>query len=106
MLPKDINDREHRKFKEVSGEPAVRVTEADSTLEVATKKYFMIEVLEDSGNTYLGMQASDGAWLFKKITATNVFTYATIENNASVTSYTDAKTNYLTLTYGTPQEAF
>lgn len=106
MLPQDINDREHGKFEEVSGQPAVRVTEADTTAEGKTKKYYLVEVLEDSGNTYLGKQASDGAWLFQKITSADAFTYATIENNATITSYNLAKTNYLTLTYGTPPEAF
>lgn len=105
-LPQDINDREHRKFEEVSGQPAVRITEADTSTTSSAKKYYLIEVLTDSGNTYLGKQANDNAWLFQKITSTNVFTYATIENNATVTTYTLAKTNYLTLTYGTPPEAF
>ena len=105
-LPQDINDREHRKFEEVAGKTAVVVTGADTTSESAVKHFYLVEVLEDSGNTYLGKQASDETWLFMKITATNVFTYATIENNASVETYNEAKTNYLTLTYGTPPEAF
>jgi len=105
-LPKDINDREHRKFEEVSGLPAVRITEADTTSEAATKKYYLVEVLEDSGNTYLGKQAKDSSWLFQKITSTNAFTYATIKNNTTVANYTAAKAAYTTLTYGTPPEAF
>lgn len=105
-LPQDINDREHRKFEEVAGQPAVRVTEADTTSQGATKKYFLKEVLTDSGNTYLGKQATDQAWLFQKITSTNAFTYATIKNNSTVTDYTSAKSAYTSLTYGTPPEAF
>lgn len=105
-LPSDINDREHRKFSEVSGGVAVRVTEVDTSTEAATKKYFIVEVLSDSGNTYLGKQANDQAWLFQKITSTNAFTYATINNNPAVADYAAAKAIYTTLTYGTPQEAF
>jgi len=105
-LPADINDREHRKFEEVAGKTAVIVTEADTSTTSTAKKYYLREVLTDSGNTYLGKQANDSAWLFVKITAANVFSYATIENNATMTSYDLAKTNYLTLTYGTPPDAF
>lgn len=105
-LPPDINDREHRKFEEVAGRPAVRVTEADGASEAAAKKYYIVEVLTDSGNKYLGNQANDGAWLFKKITSTDAFTYATISNNPSVADYASAKASYTTLTYGTPPEAF
>lgn len=105
-LPPDINDREHRKFEEVAGGPAVRTVQADSAIEAAAKKYYIVEGLTDSGNTYLGNQANDGAWLFKKITSTDVFTYATIQNNPSVADYAAAKASYTTLTYGTPPEAF
>lgn len=104
-LPQDINDKEDRKFSEVSGKVAINVSNPDGTT-VQPKKYFYKEKLADSGNTYLLKEAGDGAWLTQKLVdATVVMTYATITNNPTVTSYTAAKTAYLTLTYGTPVEA-
>lgn len=58
--------------------------------------------------TYMGMEDKDGAWYIKKIdTSTGtVFLHATITNNSSVTTYSDAWTARATLTYGDYKNAF
>ena len=105
-LPQDINDKENSKFSEVSGKVAINVSNPDGTT-VNPKKYFYKEKLADSGNTYLLKEAEDGAWLTQKLVdATVTMSYATVKNNPTVTTYTAAKSAYLTLTYGTPPEAF
>ena len=59
----------------------------------------------DATNGYYGLTKPDGTWLVLYKTDTSV-SYATVTNNVSVTSYTDAWTNNTTLTYGRFDEAF
>lgn len=65
----------------------------------------------DSDNTttasteYFGYTKPDGTWLIKKSTATTM-RYATVTNNGSVTTYSDAWAAIATLTYGRFEEAF
>lgn len=61
-------------------------------------------VKTDSGNTYVGEEKKSGEWRFKKITSTNDFTYATVVNNPTKTSYALAYASYTTLTYGDPTD--
>jgi len=58
--------------------------------------------------TYTGKEDKDGNWLVVKIDTTTgtEITYATEANNALVTTYADAWTNHLTLTYGLFSAAF
>jgi len=66
----------------------------------SNSKWFVNDILENGTDTYFGKEDKDGNWLFMKIDTNNNFSYATVTNNSSITSYSSAKTNYLTLTYG------
>jgi hypothetical protein len=59
---------------------------------------------------YIGNEKADGTWMFQKIdgsgTSDPSLRYATVKNNPTVTSYTDALTDYATLTYGLYSQAF
>jgi hypothetical protein len=59
----------------------------------------------DLGDPYFGFTKPDGTWLVLNKSATTV-SYATVTNNGTVTSYTDAWTNKATLTYGRFDQAF
>lgn len=59
----------------------------------------------DVTSGYYGMTKPDGTWLVLKKTEALV-SYATVSNNGAVTTYTNAWTNKLTLTYGRFDEAF
>ena len=104
-LPQDINDKENSKFSEVSGKVAVNVSNPDGTT-VNPKKYYYREPLTDGTDKIYLKEAPDAAWLFLKLTTNSTMSYATVKNNPTVTTYTAAKSAYLTLTYGTPPEAF
>lgn len=58
--------------------------------------------------TYVGKERNDGAWMVTEIDSTTGYaiTYATVANNPSVTTYTDAWTDRATLTYGSFSGAF
>jgi hypothetical protein len=103
MISADLNDREHGKFAEVDGKVAVRVANPDGT-SVSEKKFYYRETLTESTDEYFLYQAADGDWQVYKKGATTM-AYASVKNNPTVTTYDSAKTNYLTLTYGTPPEA-
>lgn len=61
--------------------------------------------IEDGTTSYFGQTTASGAWRVIKVTDTSV-TYATVSNNGTVTSYTDAWTDKETLTYSRFDEAF
>ena len=61
--------------------------------------------VNDMTDEYFGYTKPDGTWLVKKVTDTSV-TYATVSNNGTVTSYTDAWTDKSILNYGRFDEAF
>lgn len=59
--------------------------------------------------TYVGQEDKDGTWKIIKIDETGnfpVFTYASISNNATKTTYSDAWTDRVTLTYNVYSTAF
>jgi hypothetical protein len=58
--------------------------------------------------TYIGMENEDGTWYIKRINTLSgtAFAHATETNNNSYTTYSDAWSNRLTLTYGDYSEAF
>lgn len=61
--------------------------------------------ISDGATSYFGKTTSDGQWQIVKVTDTSV-SYATVSNNGTVTSYTDAWTAKNTLNYGRFDEAF
>ncbi len=75
------------------------------TASASTLADFNVNDIEESTTSYFGYTKPDGTWLVKELTDTSV-SYATVTNNATVTSYTDAWTDRLTLTYGRFDEAF
>ncbi len=59
--------------------------------------------------TYIGKEDADGAWLIMKIdesTNPTAFTYATVLNNPTLTSYALGWAGRTTATYGTYAEVF
>jgi hypothetical protein len=96
--------------------PTGAATEAKQDLEILelqkvvknTIKFYTEDVEEDTSNltTYVGKQSVDGQWMIQKIVDTVVGTittttleYATVVNNATITTYADAWTDRATLTY-------
>jgi len=66
---------------------------------------YQVNDIEESTTSYFGFSTSAGEWMIKALTDTSV-SYATVSNNGTVTSYTDAWTDRATLTYGRYDEAF
>jgi hypothetical protein len=58
--------------------------------------------------TYVFRSDADGNYLIQKFVegGNPIAGHATIKNNPTVTTYADAVTNYLTLTYGLYHQAF
>lgn len=67
--------------------------------------YGITKVDDATSIEYYGYTDKDGAWLVKRVTTTDVG-WATVTNNGSVTTFTDAWTNRATLTYGRKDQAF
>ena len=67
--------------------------------------YHLNEIIEGTGYSYLCKETSDGSWLIMRISDTSVFSYASVLNNPTVTTYQDARNNYDTLTYGNWDDA-
>jgi len=88
-------------FVELSADGKVPVTFSSST----DPKDFYVYDIEDGTTSYFGSTNVSGAWMLKSVSDTLV-SYATVTNNGTVTSYTDAWTNRATLTYGRIDEAF
>lgn len=76
----------------------------------ATLKMFETNDVTDKVDnvTKIGKETSNGGWLVLKIDETSgvEIRFATMSNNASVKTYSDAWTNRDTLTYGTYSQAF
>ncbi len=66
---------------------------------------YQVNDIEEATTSYFGFSTTAGDWLVKELTDTSV-AYATVSNNGTVTSYTDAWTDRATLTYGRFDEAF
>lgn len=75
------------------------------TASSSTLADFSVNDIEEDTTSYFGSTKPDGTWLIKSLTDTSVG-YATVTNNVSVTSYTDAWTDRTTLTYGRFDQAF
>lgn len=75
------------------------------TASASTLADFSVNDIEEDTTSYFGYTKPDGTWLVKSLTGTSVG-YATVSNNGTVTSYTDAWTDKLTLNYGRFDEAF
>lgn len=67
--------------------------------------YKTTKIDDVTSTEYYGATNQDGAYLIRRITATDV-QFATIYNNALVTTFNDAWTDRATLTYGRIEEAF
>jgi hypothetical protein len=91
-------------YSDSSDLPSFVTLEADGSIPVSTKDFKVNDIEEDT-TSYYGKSKANGDYLIQKVTATSV-SYATESNNGSVTSYTDAWTNKLTLTYGRYDQAF
>jgi hypothetical protein len=92
--------------------PRLRVG-ADGTLDVEIFNdrtvYATSDIDEASATvTYIGKMDADGAWMVMKIDTSSgtAFTYATIKNNVTLTTYALGWAGRATNTYGTYQEAF
>jgi len=82
---------------------AVRIN-VDPDGNIVPDPFLTVNVETDSGNTYVCEEKKSGEWRFQKITATNGFTYATVTNNPTKTTYALAYASFATLTYGGPTE--
>lgn len=72
---------------------------------------FAINHIDEASDnlTYLGKEDIDGAWMIQRMTTSGTITattFATINNNPDVSSYSEAWDARTTLTYGTYAEAF
>jgi hypothetical protein len=86
----------------------IKVTNPDGSLISsggASAAVYATNDIEEDTTSYFGQTTSDGTWKIIKLTDTSV-SYATVTNNGTVTSYTDAWTDRATLTYGRFDEAF
>ena len=96
-LPISINDLEKGKFRDTIDGPAVAVILSESL----SGAYVTNDLEESAPITYIGK--SNGIdWEVQRLTETGSglnIRYATINNNLTITNYSDAWTNRLTLTY-------
>ena len=73
-------------------------------------RYHLNDLYEDSDVMYLGQEASEDDWIIVEMDKSdpNVinFRYATVNNNATITTYSDAWSGRATLTYERYVEAF
>ena len=99
-----VNDQGIAQPLTVDGTGALQIT-GSITASSSTLADFSVNDIEEDTTSYFGLTKPDGTWLIKSLTATSV-AYATVSNNGTVTSYTDAWTDRATLTYGRFDEAF
>jgi len=106
----DFLFREHKKISDEKG--AKRVVVLDSSGEQITDfgARFGANDVESASSTltYVGKEDASGAWLIMKIDESSgtSIQYATVSNNPTVTSYSNAWSNRATLTYGDYSDAF
>lgn len=90
------------------GNPVSDLNPLPVSATLSLSEYYVEDVEEDTATntTYVGKQTDAGIWLVQKIVETTVGTittttiqYATILNNATVLTYSDAWTNRASLTY-------
>lgn len=75
------------------------------TASASTLADFSVNDIEEDTTSYFGYTKPDGTWLVKSLTATSVG-YATVSNNGTVTSYTDAWTDRAILIFERFDQAF
>lgn len=91
--------------------PTGASTSANQTL-ILNELKFHTNHLDDyttTNVTYIGQEDKDGTWRLIKIDETGnfpVFTYASVSNNATLTTYTLAWTGRVTATYAIYSSAF
>jgi len=93
MISTDIRDNELKKFRDSADGPVVAVT--------LSSDYITNDLDEVAQVTYVG-KSNGTNWIVQKVTETGSdlsIRYATILNNSLYTTYSDAWTNRLTLTY-------
>lgn len=65
--------------------------------------YATIDVIEEpNGDLYVGSENQEGKWYFKRVQEVGpemFLRYANVSNNINISSYTEARNNYLTLAY-------
>lgn len=88
---------------DADGLQGVRI-QVDSSGNLVVDDFMTNNVETNSGNTYIGEEKKSGEWRFKKITSTNGFSYATVVNNPTKTSYALAYASFSTLNYGDPTQ--
>lgn len=96
-LPVSINDLEKGKFRDTAEGPAVAVVLSESL----SSAYVTNDLDDASPITYIG-KSNGASWEVQKVTETGSdlsIRYATISNNLTITNYSDAWDNRLTLTY-------
>lgn len=93
------------RLKPIPGSIKVTNTAGEDIGASPTLADFSVNDIEDDTTSYFGFTKPDGTWLVKELTNTSV-AYATVSNNGTVTSYTDAWTDRATLTYGRFDGAF
>lgn len=86
-----------------NGLQAVRI-EVDSSGHLVQDEFYVRNVEENSGNIYVCREKKSGEWQFQKISSTKSFSYATVTNNPTKTTYDLAYASYLDLTYEGPTE--
>lgn len=82
-----------------------KVKKGETALTGSQDVDYSVNDIEEGTTSYFGKTNSNADWLIVKVTDTSV-SYATVLNNGTVTSYTDAWTDKATLTYGRKDEAF
>lgn len=71
-----------------------------------TAGFGLFKVDENGTDTYITKEKADGTWMVMKIDSTVAATYATINNNPTILTATQAQANILTLTYNVLSVAF
>jgi hypothetical protein len=73
----------------------------------AMGEYQMNDKIDAGDVTYIGMEDAEGNWIIQKIDNTTGISrrFATVRNNPTYSSYTDAWADYLTITYSTYSQA-
>lgn len=89
---------------DVAGKQSQDVNVTNITLDlsdlISTFDLYSLNNLEDSTPLYVGKSRLDGAWLVERFNdATGEKDYANLSNNLSVTNYTNAWSNRLSLDY-------
>lgn len=73
----------------------------------ASSGYGTNQIIEVGNVSYFLKSNTSGDYLVKKVDFdTGITGWATILNNPTITTYTDAETNYATLIYGRKDQAF